>query len=272
MTLSAHSGEGVPEQPGTPMEGQIIPVRVPRTLVAEVISNLRKAIQDGPLSSQRELPTEPELARQLGVSRGTLRQAIAILEQEGLLSRRQGLGTFIVPHTARLKNVLNNNYGVTDLIRNTGGTPGTGRLDVAPGTADARVAENLGISPGDPLVVIERVRTDDDIPVAFTIDYLSDLQLENRGIDIDAVEQALRVQGSLYKLLRGAGLVIDGAVAEVRSVIADNKLAEALNIKPKAPVLMLSQTDYGAGGVPILYSDEYLPSDVTIQVWRKGPG
>jgi GntR family transcriptional regulator len=251
---------------------KIVPVRAPRTLVAEVTTNLRQAIQDGPLSSQRELPTEPELARQLGVSRGTLRQAIAILEQEGLLSRRQGLGTFIVPHTARLKNVLNNNYGVTDLIRNTGGTPGTGRIDVSRGTADQRVAENLGLKIGDPLVVIERVRTDDNIPVAYTIDYLSVRQLENRGIEIDALKQALDAGGSLYQLLRGAGLVIDGAVAEVRSVVADSNLAEALNIRVKAPVLMLSQTDYGAGGVQILYSDEYLPSDVTIQVWRKGPG
>ena len=254
------------------MDGPIVPVRAPRTLVAEVITNLRQAIQDGPLSSQRELPTEPELARQLGVSRGTLRQAIAILEQEGLLSRRQGLGTFIVPHTARLKNVLNNNYGVTDLIRNTGGTPGTGRLEVRRGTADQRVAENLGLSVGDPIALVERVRTDDNIPVAYTVDYLSLRQLESRGVDIDALEQALKARGSLYQLLRGVGLVIDGAVAEVRSVVADGKLAEALNIKTKAPVLMLSQTDYGVGGVPILYSDEYLPSDVTIQVWRKGPG
>jgi GntR family transcriptional regulator len=272
MTLSARSGEDDGAYTSLAADTPIVPVRAPRTLVAEVITNLRQAIQDGPLSSQRELPTEPELARQLGVSRGTLRQAIAILEQEGLLSRRQGLGTFIVPHTARLKNVLNNNYGVTDLIRSTGGTPGTARLEVSRSAADQRVAEKLGLSIADPLVVIERVRTDDDIPVAFTIDYLSERQLESRGVDVDAIEQALEAQGSLYQLLRSVGLVIDGAVAEVRSVIADSKLATALNIKAKAAVLLLSQTDYGAGAVPILYSDEYLPSDVTIQVWRKGPG
>jgi DNA-binding GntR family transcriptional regulator len=88
---------------------QLVPVRAHRTLAAEVTANLRQAILSGSLSPEHELPPEPELARQLGVSRGTVRQAVTILEHEGLLSRRQGLGTFIVPHTARLRNVLNAN-------------------------------------------------------------------------------------------------------------------------------------------------------------------
>jgi GntR family transcriptional regulator len=254
------------------MDNYIAPVRAPRRLVAEVISNLRRAIQDGAFSSAGELPTEPELAKQLGVSRGTLRQAMGILEQEGLLSRRQGLGTFIVQHTARLRNVLNNNYGVTDLIRDTGGKPGTARLDVSRSTAQGLIAEKLGVSEGEPLVVIERVRTDDQVPVAFTVDFLPVGHLESRNLRVEDLEQALRDRGSLYAYLREVGLVVDGAVADLKAMIADRRLATALQLKVGAPVLLLGQTDYGVSGVVILYSEEYLPPQMTIQVWRKGPG
>jgi GntR family transcriptional regulator len=237
-----------------------------------VISNLRRAIQEGAFSAQGELPTEPDLARQLGVSRGTLRQAMGVLEQEGLLSRRQGLGTFVVQHTARLRNVLNNNYGVTDLIRDTGGKPGTTRLEVARSTAQGLIAERLGVSDGEALVVIERVRTDDEVPVAFTVDYLPVGHLEGRNLRVDDLAQVLRHRGSLYAYLREAGLVVDGAVADLRAMVADRRLATALQLKVGSPVLFLGQTDYGAGGVVVLYSEEYLPAHMTIQVWRKGPG
>jgi GntR family transcriptional regulator len=206
------------------------------------------------------------------VSRGTLRQSIAILEQEGLLSRRQGLGTFIVPHTARLRNVLNTNFGITDLIRDTGGRPATSRLNVSSGTAEERVAKKLGISVEEPVAVIERIRTADDLPVAYTTDFLPVRHLQSRGLDVEGLEQVLRDRGSLYACLRDMGLVVDGGVTDLRAATADRRLAAALQVKVGAPLLLLEQIDYGANGMVVLYSDEYLPAYLTVQVWRKGPG
>jgi GntR family transcriptional regulator len=265
-----------PSRPRAPLpeslHSQVPPIRIPRTLVAEVTANLRQALVDGTLAPRSELPTEPELARQLGVSRGTLRQSIAILEQEGLVSRRHGLGTFVVPHTARLRNVLNNNSGVTELIRSTGGLPGTALLTVSRLAAEGRVAEKLGVSAGEPLILIERVRTADGLPVAYTVDHLPAGRLQSRGIGVDELERVLHDRGSLYACLREAGLVVDGGVADLRAVNADRWLAARLQVKVGAPLLLLGQVDYEMGGAAIIYSDEYLPAYLTVQVWRKGPG
>jgi DNA-binding GntR family transcriptional regulator len=68
------------------------------------------------------------------------------------------------------------------------------------------------------------------------------------------------------------GLTIDGGLADLRAAIADRKLSQALQIKVGEPLLLLSQTDYSSAGIIILYSEEYLPAHINVQVWRKGPG
>jgi GntR family transcriptional regulator len=249
----------------------ITPVRPPRTLVAETTDNLRRAIQDGVLAPGRELPTEPQLARQLGVSRGTLRQAIAALEQEGLVSRRQGLGTFVVRHTAELRNVLNTNSGVTELIRSCGGVPGTREFRLSQQPADERVAKLLGISVAEPVLIVERTRTADEVPVALTIDFLPVQRLAGGGIQVDGVTSLLQELGSLYTSLRNLGLAVHSAVGELSVAAADKRVAEALEVRRGTPLLLLRQTDYAANGTAVLYSDEYLTSLLTVQVLRKGP-
>jgi GntR family transcriptional regulator len=249
----------------------IQPVRPPRTLVAETTTNLRQAIREGTLAPGRELPTEPQLALQLGVSRGTLRQAIAALVQEGLLSRRQGLATFVVRHTAQLRNVLNSNSGVTDMIRSGGREPGTRELRVSRGTADERVAKLLGIDVGEAVIVVERTRTADDVPVAHTVDFLPVTRLEVRGFPVADLERLLQERESLYACLRAMGMAVHSAVCEVNVAAADKALANTLQLRPATPLLWLSQTDYSANGVAVLYSDEFLAGPLTVQVLRTGP-
>lgn len=249
----------------------LVPIRAPRTLVAEVTANLRRAIQTGALSLERELPAEPELARQLGVSRGTLRAAIATLEHEGLLARHQGVGTFVVSHTKQLRNVLNRNYGITELVRDIGGTPGTRDITVSTAAATDHVAEKLGIEPGEPVVVVRRVRTADDVRVAYTTDFLSVRALEQGGLEPGRLEAGIRERDSLYSILRDHGLIVDGGIADLRAVTADREVAAALSVKLGVPLLLLSQIDYASRGDVVLYSDEYLPPHLPVQVWRKGP-
>src|SRR5947207_1711412 len=86
------------------------------SLTQRAADDLRRAIQDGHYEQTGRLPAEPDLARQLGVSRATLRHAISVLQEEGLVTRRHGSGTFVAGRIAELRNNLNVNFGVTDLI------------------------------------------------------------------------------------------------------------------------------------------------------------
>src|SRR5947209_8531546 len=93
----------------------------PRPSLAEqAAADLRDAIRTGAFGTSGQLPSEPALSRQLGVSRPTVRHALSLLEQQGLIVRRQGLGTFVLDRVAGLSELLNNNSGVTEMIRAAG--------------------------------------------------------------------------------------------------------------------------------------------------------
>src|SRR6266545_5368305 len=70
-----------------------------------------------------QLPPEPQLAGELGVSRPTLREALRSLEDEGVVTRSRGSGTFL-SHRPRVRNNLDVNFGVSDAIRQAGMKPG----------------------------------------------------------------------------------------------------------------------------------------------------
>ena len=105
---------------------RMIAVNRGRNLPELVATSLRDAIADGSLPSSGKLPSEPALAAMLGVSRATLREAITLLEAEGLVDRRHGSGTYLLP-SAGLKNNMNVNFGITDVIESAGRAPRLGQ-------------------------------------------------------------------------------------------------------------------------------------------------
>ena len=100
----------------------------------EVRQELTSRIEEGRLQAGARLPSEPELAAELGVSRATLREALRSLEGEGLLRRTWGSGTFVVD-SPRVANSLDLNFGVTDAIRAAGMEAGSEARD---GTGSSR--------------------------------------------------------------------------------------------------------------------------------------
>ncbi len=114
---------------------------------------LRQQIRDGILQPGDQLPTEAALCERFGVSRGTVRQAIQLLVQEGLVQREQGRGTFVREPMRRAFFTLT---GFKEDMRRQGIQPETRLLiaDVVPATS--QVAERLAISEGTPVIHIER--------------------------------------------------------------------------------------------------------------------
>src|SRR5215218_1608960 len=115
-------------------------------LASRVREEVRDRIRDGRFSDGVQLPPEVELASSLGVSRTTVREALLQLEQEGLLIRRHGHGTF-VRSSARLRGSLNANLSATEVIRGHGMEPGTSHARVERRLAPPAVAEILGLAP-----------------------------------------------------------------------------------------------------------------------------
>src|SRR5690349_13282822 len=127
-------------------------------LASRVREEVRDRIRDGRFSDGVQLPPEVELATSLGVSRTTVREALLQLEQEGLLIRRHGHGTF-VRSAARLRGSLNANLSATEVIRGHGMDPGTRDARVDEVVADDELAGRLGLAAGASILRLERVRT-----------------------------------------------------------------------------------------------------------------
>ncbi len=239
------------------------------SLSQRAADDLRRAILQGAYDGSGRLPAEPELARQLGVSRATLRHAISVLQDEGLVNRRQGSGTYVVRRGAELRNNLNMNFGVTDLIEAAGWKPETRNLHIETAAATTAVAGKLGLPPRTPVVVISRTRTADGRPVARTTDYIPAHALTALGVQ---PEDLLR-HGSLYRGLEAVGLVVHHGVLEISPARANRSLSTELGIPLGALLLDLDQVDYTTDGDAILASQEFYVADVlTVQVYRKGSG
>ncbi len=142
---------------------------VSRPLYLHVIDWIKEQIREGRFASGERLPSEFELAKQLGVSRSTLREALRILEDENVVIRRHGVGTFVHPRPL-FSSGIEELFSVTDMIAAHGKRPGTHYLFTGRVKAQAEDREKLNVSEKDEVVVIERLRTADDEPVVYCID------------------------------------------------------------------------------------------------------
>src|SRR5256885_14417043 len=135
-----------------------------RSRPATTRETLRAWIAKGKVPPGAQLPPEPELAGELGVSRPTLREALRSLQDEGVVTRSRGAGTFL-SHRPRLRNNLDVNFGVSDAIRQAGMEPGQRGVVTSIGTAPQEERARLALEPGDGGGLVERVRTADGRPV-----------------------------------------------------------------------------------------------------------
>src|SRR4026209_1473176 len=141
-----------------------------KTLTEVAEQSLRQAITQGTFRRGRQLPTEAELCQMLGVSRTVVREALRGLEEDGLVARRHGVGTFVRDHPI-LKN-LKFNFGITEMIESAGLVSGTSYFAIQSEIADQEKAEQLRVDLGTPLVTVQRVRTADERPVVYSLDTL----------------------------------------------------------------------------------------------------
>src|ERR1044071_9351319 len=237
-----------------------------KTLTEIAHQELRQAITDGIFRPGSQMPTEAELCEMLSVSRTVVREALRVLEDDGLVARRHGVGTFVRNHPI-LKN-LNFNFGITEMIESAGLKPGTSHLAIQNESADQQKAEQLHVAVGTALITVERVRTADGRPVVYSLDTLTESLFQRADFD----PQLLLTQ-SIYSMLQTSlGKVIEYGIARLLPVSAPESVAEKLHLSPNALTLYIVQTDYSTDDEPLVYSREYhLPDAFDFVIWRRGP-
>jgi GntR family transcriptional regulator len=237
------------------------------SLPALVADSLRQTIEQGKLRPGARLPSEPELASQLRVSRATVRHALSILELEGLLVRQHGLGTFVshVP-AALLKGGLAELKSTTDVIRSQGFEPGTVGMRVARQKVSQSIGDLFGPSADEEFLHISRTRTANGRPVIHCEDYVPGHLLPARLLP----QQESASTWSLYEALAKARAQPALAHCTVTPIVADYAIAERLDLEPGHPLLLLKQLHYTPTGRPVLYCENWHNSTlIEFQIMRR---
>ena len=242
----------------------ISPVRDKRTLydrVEEEMVDLLARSNPGD-----RLPPEPELARQLGVSRATLREALRALRDRGLISQRQGVGTFVSSHPVSIEAGLEVLESVDRLAERTGIHVET--ADIEFGAVDAfdleQVRAALSLEPSDGILTVRRVKLDGNRPVAYIEDYVPEHIITSEYL----VEH---FEGSVLDVLCLQNQPQpDHARAEITAVPIDQHLENYLELPIGSPVLLLCETLYSTEGIAINYSrNYYIPGFLRFHVNRR---
>lgn len=238
------------------------------TLTDSIVEALTQAIESGTYRPGSPLPSEPVLSEQMGVSRPTLREALRLLEERGLIQRKHGKGTFV--RERPILKELNQNFGITSMIRAAGYTPSTGESTVVASQADADIASRLGLEEGAPIWQVERLRLADGRPVVYSVDLIAEAILSRE--DVDAIAHGK--ENSFYSVLhKRGGLTISRGVADLAPCKTTPRLRSLLEVKQGVPLLCIRQVDFDQRGRPVIYSIEYHAADwVTFRLERFGPG
>jgi GntR family transcriptional regulator len=234
-----------------------------RSLYILAYDHLKSLIEEGRLQPGDPFPPEPELAKQLAVSRSTLRRALDMLEGEGLIVRRQGIGTFVCDWQ-RVVSGLEHLESILTLSSNAGVEMRFQGLDVQVVKAEAVVAEALNIPPGDSLVNVQRVVFFADTPAAYFEDFVLTQCLDKN-------EFTASFSGSVLDHLRHhcpQGIL--HARAEITAIPTSTFLGEILQIDKGTAIVLIKQIIYNAEERPIDYSRNYfIPEKFTFRVNRR---
>lgn len=209
-------------------------------------------IREGEYREAQRLPPEKEIALQIGVSRTVVRDAMAVLEREGFISRKHGLGTVINRHVIAITNRMDLEQEFCEEVRACGFEPHSRLLEVRQGPADGAICHALQLAPGSAVFSVSRLIYADRQPAIFCIDYFSaDLILEPYES-----EEAFR-QPIFDFLEKYCKIDIHLDVTEVRALAADVTVAKHLELPFATPVLYMGELGYTLLGSPVLFSREY---------------
>lgn len=243
------------------------PLRVNKQpLYLQARQRLLSLIEDGSFRPGERLPSEVALAAQLGISRPTLREALLRLEQEGVISRKHGVGTFVSPRAPVFESGLEVLESLERQARRMGLDIAVTHLNVRERAADAdeREALSLPAEPPAEVLCVDRVVTVKGRPVAYLRDVVPLAYLRRDDLADEFSSSVLDV------LLRRGSPRPATSHTEIVAEEADAAVAELLAVSQGAALLKLVGRLYDEDGQVLDYSLSYfVPGHFKFHVVRR---
>jgi GntR family transcriptional regulator len=233
-----------------------------KSLTQRLHEHLRQVI--AATAPGERLPSEPTLARQLSVSRATLREAMRIFETQGLIHRRQGVGTFVIQPSGVIETGLEVLESIHTMAERIGLDVDVGDYEIELRPAAQGDIEALGLDEGANVVQISWVMEASGRPVAYLVDILPE------GL-LPVEEIRRKFKGSILDLLAEKnGISLSTSRTEINAVAAPSAIARALGIQRGDVVLYFEATLYSTEGKALDHSySYYLPGYFKFRVMRR---
>lgn len=204
---------------------------------------VKKQIDDGFWEIGQRLPSERDLADDYEVSRMTLRQAITLLVEEGILERRVGSGTYVASH--RVQEKMRGTTSFTEIVRLQGKTPSSQVVSYQRKPANETEIQQLQLKTSDYVVRMERVRYADNMPLVFEVASIPEKLIREFKRE-DIAEH-------FFQTLTDNGYEIGKSQQTIYAKNASERVANYLKVPKNHAVLALTQVSYFTDGRPFEY-------------------
>ncbi|MFP7298617.1 UTRA domain-containing protein [Neobacillus niacini] len=225
-----------------------------KPLYVQLVEEIKKNINSGKHSVGSKLPTENELCEIYGVSRITIRRAITELEEQGVVLKQHGIGTFVL-NQHKIKRDLVSVNGFSEFLVQSGKQPATKILSKQVTEANEIYADILKVNIGDPILKIRRLHLVDNDPIHLESSYYSLLKFPD-------LDKFLEESSSIYSILKNRYGVQAVKNTKTLNVIQPSiEQANLLNCTQDNTIYRVEKIAYDSLGEPIHYAKSYLPTD-----------
>jgi len=215
-----------------------------------------KYITEKNIQPDEKLPSEAALGEMLGVSRYTVREALALLEQDKLVYKAQGKGTFVKKTPIKIESGLERLESISKITTNFGYEPGSKCLKVEKISPSKDMIDKLNIGEDEKVLEFTRIKYADQKVAAFCIDTVPEYLFKGM------VPENLKEISMFEFLSEKYNIRVEYAVAEIIPTFPTKEMMKHMDVRKGDLFLLLNQIHYDKEGTPIIYSMDYFNPDV----------
>lgn len=225
-------------------------------LYISVKNAILKAIQSGVFDQNNQLPTEKMLAEKFNVSRATIRSALQFLEDENVIKKQQGVGTFLTHKNFLLKMRIDKIKGFYQLLRDSGYNPSIREEGIFRKSIDDKISKQLNISMDAEGIVIQRTLLGDGKPAIHLREYLPVTSL-TRKPEIEDLPDSIFEISEQFLSQR-----IEYSISEIIPAIVDRDMMKALDLPKGNPILRLEEIHFNGDNEPLIFSEVFVNDQI----------
>jgi GntR family transcriptional regulator len=234
------------------------------SLTEQAKTHIKQLILDDVFVDGR-IPSETDLAADLGVSRTTIRDALSRLEIEGVIYRKQGAGTFINPAGLQIKSRLDEIWSYEEMLAAHDYIPSTKVLSVTVQPASEDLANELDRQPEEPLLVVRKLFLADRQPVILAYNYIPTTLITQSYTEADFMHP-------VYEFLWANGQRLAYYLSEIVPLLTTGELAQTLHVRPGLPLVSFAEIGYNDDNIPIIKSTSCFRDDfLRLRLIRRKP-